>query len=413
MSVLQPLAIATVCLLGGIAAACEPVQQPLGQYQAAAEWRSGPPVASDSSDTEQLAGALAPPPLTIPNTTTGSVVPTPTTTATVDAGRPIEMPVMQPTAVAGSAARPPSCTLSLPVLAERKPLDMYIVVDANITLQYSGLKAFVLAGLRAFVLDPTTEGIGVGLRFFGNECDPKTYAEEPTVEVDRLPNNRSALLSALSPTRLDYSSSPMAPALQGGITHQETRSGIHPEAKQIVVLASDGFTQDLTCSYSSRDLENIAASGMSANPKIETYIVGFGAPPDTMIPIADDVLARFSPLDSIASAGGTNSAITLKYGTDATPLYDALVSIRRSAQPCEFALPQAMDANALHVFLQPSGRVPRVAEKSDCGARTGGFYLSPSDAPTSIMLCPTSCTVLQSQDDTVWLIDGCPSSSLP
>jgi hypothetical protein len=289
---------------------------------------------------------------------------------------------------------------------------MYILVDANITLQYSGLKEFVLSGLRSFVRDPATEGIGVGLRFFGDQCKADIYDKYPTVEVDTLPDNRVALITALSPLRMDYSSSPTAFALQGGITHQERRAALKPEVKQIVVLATDGITQDLTCSSSSRELEMIAASGMSATPKVETYIVGFGAPPDTMIPIADDVIARFSPLDSIASAGGTRSAITLKYGDDPTPMYDALVSIRRQAQPCEFAVPQSLDTSKLHVFQLSTGQpLARVNEKAECGTR-GGFYFSPSDAPTSLQLCPNSCSVLQSQDDTVWLIEeGCPSAT--
>jgi hypothetical protein len=149
---------------------------------------------------------------------------------------------------------------------------------------------------------------------------------------------------------------------------------------------------------------------MSAMPKIETYIVGFGAPPNTMIPIADDVIARFSPLDSIASAGGTGSAISLRYSDDPTPLYQALVSIRRLAQPCEFTLPQAVDTTRLNVFFLPTGNLVRVNDKSGCGTKSG-FYLSPSDAPTSILLCQSSCSVLQSQDDTVWLIEGCPSAT--
>lgn len=296
------------------------------------------------------------------------------------------------------------------MLAERKRLDMYIVVDANITVQYTGLKEFLLSGLRSFVIDPASEGIGVGLRFFGDQCDAEPYDKEPTVEVGTLPNNRQALVDALNATRVNYNSSPMAPALQGGIDHQEHRAAADPDSKQVVVLATDGFTQDFTCAYSSRDLETIAASGMSATPKIETYIVGFGAPPNTMIPIADDVLARFSPLDSIASAGGTGSAITIRYGDDPTPLYEALVSVRRTAQPCEFTLPQSIDTAKLNVFLLPTGQLVRVNDKSDCGTERG-FYLSPSDSPTSILMCPSSCSVLQTQDDTVWLIEGCPTAT--
>jgi hypothetical protein len=298
-----------------------------------------------------------------------------------------------------------ACMATWSVSARRKRLDMYIVMDANITLPYTGLWEQVTTGLQLFVRDEASQGIGVGLRYFGSVCDADPYNYQPTVEVGVLPDNETALVTSLK-QRTTFSASPMLAALQGGLAHQVARAKDNPDTKQIVVLATDGVTQDLMCRYSLNDVVDAASDGFSGTPSVETYIIGFGTP-DTMSTIGDDVLARFSPLESIAVAGGTRRAMMVKYGDDPEPVHAAMTTVRRMAQACDFRVPQDADPSNLNLVFYPTGQVPRVEDNAKCG-QSSGFYFLPDDQ-TNIRLCPASCAPLQRNDYTgVWL-GGCPT----
>jgi hypothetical protein len=310
---------------------------------------------------------------------------------------------------AGPPYVPPdtSCLPTTTLPAEKTRLDMYLVMDANITLPYTGLWEFTTAGLRAFVMDPRSAGIGVGLRFFGLECDPDAYDLDPTVEVDLLPANASAIAAATE-AETNFNTSPMAPALQGGINHQRRRATAHPDWKQVVVLISDGFTEDISCVYTAQDLESDASNGFIGPPSIETYVLGFGFPATPMI--ATDILERFSPLDSIASSGGTAQAITVTSSGDPTMMNEALQQIRRTAQPCEYVVPPEMDPTQLSLVLTPGGELPRVDADIGCG-RLPGWYFDDPTKPTRMVLCPVSCQAMQKDDsETAVLFYGCPSA---
>jgi hypothetical protein len=298
------------------------------------------------------------------------------------------------------------CVPSTVLPAQRQRLDMYIVMDANITLPYTGLWEFATGGLRAFVQDPRSQGTGVGLRYYGTECDPDPYDTRPTVEVDLLPQNQAALTAATE-MPLTLNASPMQPALEGGIRHQKKREMNDPESKQVVVLLTDGFTQDFTCSYTEQDIEDTATAGFNGTPQIETYVIGFGVP-STNVPIADDIIARFVPLDSIASAGGTRSADKLALGGDTSVMNEALQKVRREAQPCQYLVPHELDPSLLSLALVPGGELPRVDDAAKCGLLPG-YWFDDNNAPTAMVLCPTSCLPLQQNDSqTAVLSAGCP-----
>jgi hypothetical protein len=287
--------------------------------------------------------------------------------------------------------------------AQRKRVDLYLVVDANITLQYVGLWKFVIGGLRAFVQDPASAGIGVGLRYFGMQCEADPYDKYPTVEVGVLPDNAQALLDQIN-EGVDLSASPMLPALKGGIQHQARRAREHSDIKQVVVMVTDGFAQDITCPYSTKDVSDTAEAGFSSPEQIESYVLGFGSP-DTNIAIADELLAYFSSLDLIASKGGTYKAITPNPSNDPAPMRDALTKVRRAAQPCEYVRPAGVDPGYINFVFDADERIPRVDDRAKCGQGSGFFY----EKPDTISLCEASCALLRNQDRAATLQIGCPS----
>ena len=293
-------------------------------------------------------------------------------------------------------------------LATRKPLDMYLVVDANVTLPYSVSWEIATRGIRMFAQDPATEGIGVGLRYYGSECEAEPYDLEPTVEVGELPANEEELVAA---TMMDaeFSASPMAPALEGGIRHQKERAQQYPERKQIVVMITDGFTQDLQCRYSLQDVQDKASDGFNMNPQIQTYVIGFGAP-DVMSSIANEVLARFSMLNGVARDGGSGSAYSVKVSDDPETMHSKLTEIRRDAQPCAYELPANADLKNLNLSILENF-ISRADSRAACRLEHG-FYYGPegADTPTTAELCPRTCALLRDADFQALFYHGCPTA---
>jgi len=291
--------------------------------------------------------------------------------------------------------------------ATRKPLDMYLVVDANVTLPYSGSWEIATRGIRLFAQDPASAGIGVGLRYYGSECEAEPYDIEPTVEVRELPANEEDLVAA---TMMDaeFSASPMAPALEGGIRHQKERAEQYPDRKQVVVMITDGFTQDLQCRYSLQDVQDKASEGFNSNPQIETHVIGFGAP-DTMNPIADDILSRFNVLNAVARDGGSNTASSVKVNDDPETMHSMLTEIRRKAQPCAYELPPNADLQNINLSILENF-IQRADSRAACRL-DHGFFFSPegADNPTTAELCPRTCNVLREGDFEALFYHGCPT----
>lgn len=410
MRVVELLAIVAICPLGVVGTGCGRVDQPIGQYRASATRSADDP---EDAPRGNATGAQNQPTRVATSGTGGESAFEefdPVNNSLPNPVFPDEVPAGTEPTAAGMAdvqSLPGMCLMGSTV-ATRKRLDMYLVVDANVTLPYSGSWEVATRGIRMFVQDPASIGIGVGLRYYGSECAAEPYDTEPTVEVRELPGNEDELVAG---TMMDaeYSASPMAPALEGGIRHQSERAKMYPDRKQIVVMITDGFTQDLQCRYSLQDVQDIAADGFSSNPQIQTYVVGFGAP-DTMSTIADDILARFNVLNAVARDGGSGSAFSVKFNDDPENMHDALVDIRRAAQPCAYELPASADPRNLNLSILPGSFVPRRDSRAACRLDHGFYYGPDGDAdPTTAELCPLTCALLRDRDFEALFYRGCPT----
>lgn len=301
-----------------------------------------------------------------------------------------------------------SCT-PMVLTAERRRLDMYIMLDSNITLPATGVWEKMTAGLGMFVSDSQSNGTGVGIRYFGLTCDAVDYAN-PSVDVDILPQNASAIMDSIR-NRPPWSASPMLPALEGGVMHQRARARRYPEWKEIVVLVSDGFTQDVTCPYTTPDLADAAKEGLVGFPSIETYVIGLGAT-TSINQQFDELLTRLGAFNQIASAGGSTSAITTGI-TDGAPAFNAaLQRVRRNALPCEYRAPAGVATSEFGVARFPARDVlTRFKNESDCGDSQGWYYAIES-LPTPVTMCPATCEWLRESDERqvgIWM--GCPTAT--
>ncbi len=299
-----------------------------------------------------------------------------------------------------------SCTFTA-LAASRHPLDMYVMMDSNITLQAGVWEASAM-GVRGFANDPRGANIGFGLRYYGTECDSASYAV-PSVPVGPIPQNAPAIdMSVLGQHTLRASET--LPALQGGIAYQKARVNAHPEAKQVVVLLTDGFAQDLNLCppYQTVDLAAAAQQGFRSAPSVETYVLELRATLPVVGVTIGDPLGGF---DTIASAGGTMAPIVVNPNDFINGTADSLRQVTRLAQPCDYSVPAMTDTTRIGMAFAAVGstqsmQLPRVTNDTACGTMDG-WYLDATVSPELMKLCTTTCNALRMATLTVTPITGC------
>lgn len=335
----------------------------------------------------------------------GSFVPT-AGNASAGEGAPIAPPTG---GISGSICFPAT------VPAERKRLDLYLMVDINITLPLSGAWSTLTGGLRQYVASERAEGTGVGIDFFGVlppvtniDCSPDLY-EMPTVGVSLLPGNASAIQTAVG-RALPLPGSPLQPALEGALAYARSRAGFYDEeAQQAVVLITDGFV-DLNCGTDVREVSNVAAVEMRRSPPVPTYVVALDVPSLSGL---FDPLVRFEPLEAIAREGGTGIVRRVNVEDRSEAIADTLIQVQQAAEPCDYFLPEQASAAgstlSLAVSADAASPEPKplalLASENDCG---DGYYMR-EDAP-QIRLCSATCDSVKARAQKLaWTIDCAPA----
>jgi hypothetical protein len=137
---------------------------------------------------------------------------------------------------------------------------------------------------------------------------------------------------------------------------------------------------------------------------VRTFVIGVGS--------------LVSNLDGIAAAGGSGQALLVDTGGDVTQQFlAALNAIRGAALGCAFAVPApdggTPDYGELNVQYTPGGGgapqlIPQVADLAHCPASGAAWYYDNPAAPTTVTLCPATCTTVSADGaGTVDLLLGC------
>ena len=333
------------------------------------------------------------------------------------------------------------------------PFDMYVMFDQSGSMDDetpTGTKwTDVEAALTGFLNDPSSEGIGVGIGYFpfvdpdapvaccesadcllplpcgsfgpcvelipglvgycegADSCIPDQYAT-PDVPIEPITPVVPKITASLA-MHGPGGGTPTGPALQGALNYAIPQAAANPDRKTIVVLATDGDPSGCV-GNSVQDVANIAASGVSSTPSVETFVIGVGR--------------SLTSLNAIAAAGGTGQAfiVDAANGDPTQQFLDALNMIRDSVTmteireeiqtmpvPCEWVIPESptgetFDKNKVNFDYTSGGnsaeRVGYVESEADCANVDGGWYYDDANNPQIMLVCPQTCNVIQATDDT-------------
>jgi hypothetical protein len=299
------------------------------------------------------------------------------------------------------------------------------------------------AAITAFVNDPRTQGIDIGLGTFpygpnntadcnGSDCGT------PVVPIAPLPGNARAMIQAMqaqTPSN-PIALTPIECGLRGMINQCLTFTANSPTGEQCVaILVTDGTPTQ--CSGDQALLQQIIADGRSKG--VLTFALG--------LPGAD-----LNQLNAFANAGGTGQAIDVSGGSQ--KFIDALNNIRQKVSvttshtatstvtstvpfttsqtvsttvttpsvistplSCQWGIPaaptgQTFDPAKVNLQLTPAGGQPtqfgHLESSQDCTRAGGGWYYDDPRQPTKVLVCPQTCDVLKaSTGGRVDILFGC------
>lgn len=264
--------------------------------------------------------------------------------------------------------------------------------------------------LRAFMQDPESAGIGLGLSYFGQmplgetSCDPADY-DELAVAFGALPEHADALLESLEaqkPTGETPTGAAIRAACDLALAHRKEAGAVVTS----ILLVTDGEPKaPLSAPECEPTLTDavLAAQECSERTGLPIYVLGVGP--------------SLENLNQIAEAGGTDSAYLADLD-NRDQVLDALQRIRISAQiPCGFEITpwgpeteldyQASTVAYVNAACSYTGIV-RVDSAAGCDEDGSGYFFDNPEEPTRIDLCPATCAEVRTQGQQLFYSIGCP-----
>lgn len=312
---------------------------------------------------------------------------------------------------------PPVCSGDI-TPAARRELDLYLMVDTNITIPTSGWTNLI-HGLKRYVGDSRANGTGVGIGFLGFPCVMESY-KTPTVGIGLLPDNRAVIDTAIDRAPA-FNLSPLLAAIQGSLEYARSNSQAFPQRKVALVLVTDSITDAVGCG-DVNSLSNAVMSGLTGDPPIQTYVLAV-VDKDTfqltiMIPNFTSpqfAMRSIGPLNTIAVAGGTQQAYAYNGASEddpakPSPFTDAMLKVQSAAEPCDYAVPEGVPDDIAGTWLLINGSIDplkQLTSKADCG---DGYLLSKvSDGTRFAHLCDNTCSDVKKANAELSWVSGCPT----
>lgn len=326
---------------------------------------------------------------------------------------------------ATGACATPSCA-GASASAKLKKVKLFVTVDKSFSQTYvmAGLPGSptrwsqLTDALKEFIQAPASDDLGLWLRFWpynvnGNcpsgypsGCSSVAGCKVANADVADLASaaNETTLINAINAVS-PLGQTPMYPALDGALQAATTFQQANPDYVAAVVMVTDGDPSQ--CTTSLGGMSDLTASYYNGYG-IRTYMIGIAEVNQTFIEV-------------VAGAGGGKSFF-IDYG-DNIPVKDKMLSaldtIKQDFVSCTLALPNQdiFDPNGATFTYTPGVGAPinlvNVGSAAACGAGNGWYYDDPAN-PSSITLCPATCTAVKADTNgQLELSIDCVSQYLP
>ena len=294
------------------------------------------------------------------------------------------------------------------------PVNMFIIFDKSGSMKDNNKWTDTSKALIDFFKDQGSAGLRVALRFFPDSgCDDTAcdigVCSEPLVPLaplttDAAPvdSQEEKLIEAVN-SKSPGGGTPMYVALGGAEKWAADYQTAHPAEKTVVVLVTDGEPNG--CDENVSHIAKLASTTMGANGVL-TYAVGLAG-------------SNQSTMDTIAAAGGTTKGIQIGNGNASAELLAALKAIQGSQVACTFQMPtmgsmgETIDPALVNVNYTPGNGGPtvefgQVANQAACTGQQGGWFYDNPAKPTTITLCPTTCSAVQADEQAkIQILLGC------
>jgi Mg-chelatase subunit ChlD len=304
---------------------------------------------------------------------------------------------------------------------EALALDIYIMFDqsGSMASDVGGLTRLqaVQGAVAAFLTDPKSASIGVGIGYFGVQpigqvsCDQAAYAT-PDVAVTL---DHQRVIDSLD-ARQPIGETPTAAAINGACQYANGYRRQTPGHSVVILLVTDGIPEAPAscasggCCPMLADAVQAAANCAEDGRGVRTYVLGVGPELDN--------------LNQIAAAGQTDSAYLVGNQDVTAQVLSALDSIRGAAIPCDLDIPQGnsgqkLDYSQVNVLVGnqdcsvPLSPIYYVTEEAQCDATSGGWYYDDPNAPTTVKLCSATCAAVSQPNATLRFSIGCQSLPPP
>jgi hypothetical protein len=316
---------------------------------------------------------------------------------------------------------------------EQIPLDIYIMFDVSCSMSCPAEETGpglccrggpnpridqVRTAVTSFLNDPASDGIGVGIGYFGympggqTSCDPSRYSA-PSVPIAPLPGNAAAVIASLNAAQ-PIGETPTGAAIRGACTYASQSQAMNPGHKTVVLLVTDGFPEAPTtsmnggCTPTIQDAVAAATTCSSHNPSLPVYVLGVGM--------------QLTNLGDIATAGGTKMPFVVGGAAITQQIIDALNQIRALAQiPCHIKLPPPPSGTELKLDQVNVGSCSSagqgtifsyVMDQNSCDPSAGGWYYDDPNTPKQIVLCGATCTAVNTPGVSLFASVGCQTQSI-
>lgn len=254
----------------------------------------------------------------------------------------------------------------------------------------------VVAATRAFLEDPSAEGLTASMAFFPAErederCDDETY-QDPDIEMTALPSTEFGEALDEIGEQEWRGGTPTLAVVRGTYAYVREQQELNP-GKYVVVLVTDGHPQG--CGEDDGAIAALAEVVGDVAAEVPTYVIGVRNPP------LDGAPDTTSGLQRIAVAGNTESAYMIDTGEPdrtAESFREAIDTIRGSAISCSLDIPAAPDGRTFDkesVVVRHRSGASSVSFTYDpaCEEESGWHYDDVVE-PTQIILCESACTSL-------------------